>query len=126
MTRALNNHLAHHSPANWFQFFVPALLMIAMFVQWLPAFVVAGIAVACMAANGYVITRKPVLLRQMAGMAWVVGGAAFSLFALEHVASEPNEALTMAIAAIAVAGVLIGFLSTLWHFATIHPVAPAE
>lgn len=100
--------------------------MTAMFVHFLPSFVVAGIAVACMAANGYVITRKPVLLRQMAGMAWLVGGTALALFAVGTVGVDVQQGWAFVILCLAATGILIGFLSTLWHFATLPHASPTE
>jgi hypothetical protein len=126
MAKTPTNPLANRRAVDWFQFFVPALLMTAMFVHFLPSFVVAGIAVLCMAANGYAITRKPALFRQIVSMVWLIGGTALALYVLENSALEAAKPLAIVISYLAVAGVLIGLLSTLWHFATSNEASPTE
>jgi hypothetical protein len=116
--RTPTNPFEKRTPGEWFQFTVPATLMAAMFAPFLPSVFVCGIAVVCAAANGYVITRNPALLRQIFGVTLLTAGTAFSLYLALPMAAEWQGELSTAIVAMVVIGLVISFMSTVWHFAT--------
>lgn len=124
--RTPTNPFRKRSAEEWFQFTVPATLMTAVLVQFLPALFVIGIAVVCAAASGYVITRKPALLRQIFGVTLLTAGAAVSLYLAAPMAPEWQGELSIAIFTVVVIGLVISFLSTVWHFATCPEASPVR
>lgn len=116
--RTPTNPFQKRTPREWFQFTVPAALMAGMFAQFLPSFFAVGIAVVCAAANGYVITRNPALLRQIFGVSLLTAGTAFSAYLASPMAEEWQNELSIAIFTMVMIGLVISFMSTVWHFAT--------